>query len=458
MIERFYKHMPLFAQNCAISLKGLEFELFRINKKTTLNYYNFLKISEKWSLDQIYSFQLNSLNKVLTDAYKYVPYYRKLKINGIYIECLKNLDDLCHLPILEKSKVKLSPYDFLDERFKNKIRVGFTSGSTGSPMMYFNTTEIFSKRWAFELRLRDWAGLKEIYHPKRAHFTGKNIFDKKNFYRYNTTQNTLHLSSDFISEETAIQYAEILCDFNPEFIDSYPSCLQVLASICLLKNIQLPCPTAIRVSGENLEESKRILIEKAFNTKVYNQYGSRETTAFFSTNSFGDFVIHPEFSLIEFSDSFNQNGLEKEIISSPLFENNCMPLLRYRTGDLCLSNNNEINSSDQNNKFKVINDLSGRIEDTIFVEGIGYIQRLSTCFYGINSIIEGQLILVKQNEMLANIVVNSGFDSSDLEHLKFNLETKLSNLVNVKVVVVDYIPRGSNGKFKFLVNTLKNHV
>lgn len=444
-----YNKLPYPAQNIVISAKGYLLETERINKQHCLNYFNFLKDSEKYSEDEMNNYQLKMLNNTIQNAFSFVPYYKKLKNDGIYIEKLKSLEEIKQIPILEKSIVKNSPSDFLDERFtKQKIRTGVTSGSTGSPMKYYLTKELFSKRWAFELRLRQWAGLKNLYSPKRAHFTGKNIFSQKHIARFNLPQNTMHMSSDFITEKTAAKYCNLLLKYNPELIDSYPSCLAVLSKLSLDMNLNLPAPKAIRVSGETLCPTDKELIEKAFRCKVMNQYGSRESTCFLSSNRNDQLVFHPEFSVVEQKRHGHHNTFE--IITTCILEDNCMPLIRYRTGDLCEMDINEIDK-----KQHKINNIIGRMDDTLYIEDVGYIQRFSTVYKDIPEIVEAQIIYERKDLIRVKVVCSSESRPEVSTRLKQNIDLKVGGKAKVLIDYVNRIERGPNGKFKAVIDNTK---
>lgn len=462
--EFFYNISPVWVQNFLISIKGFEFEIRRVDRKQTLKHYDFLIKSQFWSEDQIKAYQNQMFLGIVKEAFLNVPYYQKLSKS---LQCdfrdFKSIEDIRLLPILEKNQIKGNEIQFVNQKVKkNKLLVGSTSGTTGTPLKLFYSQSSFSNRWAFELRLRNWASLQNIYHPRRIQFTGRDLIPIKNkkntFWRYNLASNTLHCSSSHVNAETAIHYAKAITAFAPEFVDGYPSAISVLSKICLEKGYLLPKVKAIRVSAETLFNEDRSIIEKAFDSKVYNQYGSSESSCFCSENEFGEMLVHPEFGLFEvLSTENNKDGLEDfgEVITTS-FMNPNMPFLRYRIGDLVKPGKGV--SSEYGKNFQRLDSVLGRLDDILFIPGRGYVGRLDPVFKGITGIFESQIILESPNLLVLKIVPDSNYSNKIEKKLIDNLKQKVGNELEIKTVFCEKIERGPNGKFITVVDKTKKNV
>lgn len=459
--EKIYNYSPIWMQNVLISLKGLELALKRVDKRESTAFLKFLLESQYWSKDQIADYQLKQLQRIIGDAFNYVPYYKKISIEyGLSIDDFKTIDDIKKLPLLDKKTVKNNPYDFLDVRYKN-YRTAYTSGSTGSPMKIFSNNKLFSQKWAFELRLRVWAGLDNYYHPKRAQFTGRYFIPHKDsitsFSRYNLFQNTLHFSSDLITKESVKYYLNELNTFKPDFIDSFPSSLSIIAKICKEKNLKVFSPKAIRLTSETLFEEDRKIIEEVFNSKVYNQYGASEQTAYFCDNSKGELLVNPEYGYVEIIDSSNNiiTSGEGEIVTTCLLNDNCMPLIRYKTGDIATIGDTV--STNEGRNFMRINEVIGRVDDTIYLKGVGNIQRFDFIFKDITDILEGQVALISSEFFEVLIVLaDTKSEAQVKQKLKENIERKVGTKITFEIKVVDKIMKGANGKFKNIIDRTKS--
>lgn len=462
--EKIYSHAPLWFQNALISLKGLEFETKRVKKKSVLEHYNFLLESQYWSKDQIHDYQNQMLSVTLKEAFLNVPYYQKLSSE---LKCdyrdFRTIEDIQLLPFLEKKQIRANELQFINQKLPiNKLNTGFTSGTTGTPLKLYSNRSIFSRRWAFELRLRNWAGLKDIYHPRRVQFTGRDIIPINNrqnvYWRYNMPANTLHCSTSHIDVTTAIHYAKAISAFKPDFIDGYPSAISTLSKICISKNYSLPKVTAIRVSAETLYEEDREIIQKAFGGKVFNQYGSSESSSFCSENAVGEMLVHPEFGLFEILCQKNDEGAADafgEVVTTS-FINSVMPLIRYKIGDLVKVGNGV--SSVYGKNFLRLDSVLGRTDDILHIPRRGFIGRLDPIFKGATGIYESQIILENSDLLKVNIVPDNSWSKLYEEKLVNKLRQKVGNEIKIEFILLSNIPRGSNGKFLAVIDHTKKTI
>ncbi len=462
--ENIYNHSPVWLQHILISLKGFEFETRRINKKVALGFCRFLLESQYWSQDQIHDYQNKMLSAILKEAFLNVPYYQKLsgELKCDYRD-FKTVEDIQLLPYLEKKQIRGNELQFVNQKISiNKLNTGFTSGTTGTPLKLYSNRSIFSRRWAFELRLRNWAGLKDIYHPRRVQFTGRDIIPINNrhkvYWRYNMPANTLHCSTSHIDVTTAKHYAKAISAFKPDFIDGYPSAISTLSKICLSRNYSLPKVTAIRVSAETLYEEDREIIQKAFGGKVFNQYGSSESSSFCSENESGEMLVHPEFGLFEVLYQKTGEGASDDFgeVVTTSFMNFVMPLIRYKIGDLVKTGIGV--SAPYGKNFLRLDSVLGRTDDILYIQGRGYIGRLDPIFKGAAGIYESQIILESTNTLKVNIVPDNSWSKINEEKLINKLRQKVGNDINIEIVLQRNILRGPNGKFPAIIDNTRKAI
>jgi len=75
----------------------------RLRNPSLNRWYKFLKLSEKWSLDELENYQLKKLKEILKIAYNNSSYYKsKFDLAGVYPSDLKKLDDLKKFPLITK--------------------------------------------------------------------------------------------------------------------------------------------------------------------------------------------------------------------------------------------------------------------------------------------------------------------------------------------------------------------
>jgi phenylacetate-CoA ligase len=103
-----------------------------------------------------------------------------------------------------------------------------------------------------------------------------------------------------------------------------------------------------------------------------------------------------------------------------------------------------------------LREITGRVDDTIFVPDRGFVGRFDPVFKGINGIYEAQIIHESLDSLKVKLVPAPGF-SSDVEHaLMKNLRMKVGATITIVVERVDEIPRGPNGKFRSVVSECKD--
>lgn len=446
-----YRRVPVWMQHILIGLKARSKERKRLNRSFCTQMYQQLLVSQYWSAEQIRAYQDTYVQLIVREAIEQVPYYQKLsKSLGLDAQDIKGVSDLQFLPVLEKSILRGNETEFVNPGIpSSRLIRGTTSGTTGTPLKLYYTRETFSKRWAFELRLRNWAGLKQVYHPRRAVFTGKDFIPQETkqavYWRYARPLNSLMCSSYHISSQTARHYAQALARFAPEFIDGFPSALTALARICLHKGYPLPRVQAIRVSAEVLTEADRACLEQAFQAPVFNQYGSSESSIFCSDNPQGEMLIHPEFGHVEI--------LPDGQILTTSFMNPVMPLIRYRIGD-CVQLAGEGSSTALGRHFPRLQAVLGRADDVLNIRG-KRIARLGGIWQDLDGLIESQIVLAGSDLLQLNLVVDERFKKPAYQRLiRERLHKKIGADIQVEFAYMDKIPRGENGKFKAIKNSI----
>jgi len=420
--------------------------------------------SERWSLEQYRDYQVKQLRELLTLAFQHVPYYRELKRKlGCEPQDFKTVEDIQQLPILDKSQVRGQEHLFLNDSISLwKCTHGFTSGTTGTPINLYETPASFSRRWAFIVRLRKWAGLPNPFFPRRAHFTGRNIvpvYQDSNihvFWRWDRPENTLHFSTTHIAPETVPHYVNALWEFQPELIDGYPSAMLIIARVSRRLGLKLPTPKAIIVTAETLLPEHRQELESVFRCRVFNQYSSSEPSCFWCDCEEGVMHENPEYGISELVDADGNpvaEGMPGEVITTS-FLNPVMILIRYRLGDIAVKGRSSACTCGRH--MPRIESIEGRLDDILFVPERGYVGRLDPVFKGLRNIIESQIIQEDMDYIRVVLVPAVGYDEAIEYHLMENLRAKLGQQVRISIEKVDRIPRGPNGKFRSVVSKVRH--
>jgi phenylacetate-coenzyme A ligase PaaK-like adenylate-forming protein len=462
--DSLYARSPVWLQNCFVSARGWQYRYRRASDRIIREHLHVLLQSQWWSVEQFRDYQLALLRAVLREAFLHVPYYQDLRRQlGCHPDDFTSLEHLRLLPVLDKARVRGNENQFINQnRTLSRWSQGFTSGTTGTPLKLYEDQDGFSRRWAFVARLRLWARLADPIHPRRVQFTGRNIVPngqpkaKDIYWRFNWCSNSLLCSTTHLSTQTVPHYARKLAAFAPDLIEGYPSAVLILARIARRLNVGLPRPRAIVVSAETLTDDDRRELQEAYGCRVFNQYAASEPSCFWCDCEEGVLHVNPEYGITEILGDHGAPAVVGEegdvVVTSCL--NRTMPLIRYRLGDRAFVGPDERCSCGR--RMPRIDRLSGRADDILVVPGRGYVGRLDPAFKGLTHIIETQIVQESSNAIRVLLVPAPGYDSTTATQLVQNLRAKLGEVVDIRIDLVERIPRGPNGKFRSVISKIKH--
>ncbi len=381
--------------------------------------------------------------EIFHSAYNQSSFYHKWYIeNGIKEEDIRSLEDIKKLPVLTKEMVREHGLEMLTT---NKIFLikGHTSGTTGSPLTVYESWPSIWIARAYLVYYRKLCGFeygRDVIASMRGHL------DKKDTYSYIHCAKTLYLSSYNINPETTKVFFNVINDRKPKAIEGYPSTLYSFALFLKDQNLELHIPLCF-TSSENLYDYQRTIIEKVFNTIIFDHYGLTERTISLSeTLNHDGYYEVPGFSLNEYYDNC--------IISTSLI-NKAFPLIRYKNGDSV-----EMKTPQMTNKLDIIKSINGRSnlflvgKDDTRYSGAGLTYVIKDC----PEIQYAQFIQHEKGKVNLNVVVNPDMKLNK-ESILFFIEQKigLKNMdVTIRTIGKDEIILTSRGKFNFIVSDLIN--
>ena len=405
----------------------------------------FLLKSQYWSRKKIEEYQNKRLKELMEHAYTNVPYYTRLfdKL-GLKPSDIKTKKDLKKLPVLTKEIIRDNYNDLLVADYKKRSYGSKTSGSTGTPIEFRLTKEDFSWFWAAHLRAWQWAGydlgdkhIRVIQRPRDKLF--KNIQDRLMRCRF--------FSPGSMDETKINEFIQKINEFDPKMIYVYASTASVVGEYLLTKRMSLNIPITI-TTADNLTPKNKKIIEMAFNTKVYDDYGcGGEGLKVASQCAKGHYHVTDESMILEY--------MKNEMTITSL-NNYAMPLIRYQPGDIVTPSSGMCKCG---RKLSMIKSVDGRSSDYILTYSG---EKLFAQFFGRNlmyhipTINQYKIIQKKIDEIEIIMVV-------DKKHNRKDAENKIAEYISTHTTVkfriffkyVDSIYPDKNGKIRIIENRIK---
>jgi phenylacetate-CoA ligase len=415
---------------------------------------------EKWSADEIRSYQLKQIRSVLVKAGNYSAFYqRRFAQAGFRPEEFRSLDDIQRVPLLTKQDLLEHSHEMLSSEYNAKDCLYVTTGgSTGVPVGFLLEKGVSRpKEQAFLEAQWRRAG----YRPGsrvaviRGHVTSSKASGR--IASYDATRNWLMLSSYHLTADRLPEYLAALEGFRPEVLHAYPSAALQLAEYLEASGQPWRLPLRCLLCGsERLTIPQKRLLERVFQTRVYRWYGHAERVILAGEGRDSElFYFWPTYGFVEFGPS-DEEGLREVIGTS--FHNFAMPLIRYRTGDYVrvageVRNGQAIPEAGHEFPWPAVSDIAGR-EQEFLIGRTG--RRISLTAFNMHDSIFNDLYAVQffQEEpgrAELRYVAGPRFDASRLAEIERGVRRKLGDDFDFTLRQVQETEKTSRGKHRWLV-------
>lgn len=390
--------------------------------------------------------------RILIDySVKNVPYYRQLFCDlGLTPEDIKGAEDLVKLPILTKEIIRKDPSSFIPINFRDKFFLNSTGGSTGVPLTYRLSNGCYARGVAIFLRGLGYAG----YHlgDKLAIVAGTSLVSSSNTLKgklQDYVLNYKHYLTCGMDEDALLSYYNHLRCWKPHFLRGYASSLYLLAKFLDENSLDLGFRfKGIFSTSELLTQQSRLVIEKVFKTKVFDNYGLNDGgVSAYECSQHKGMHIDFERAVMETVDEGNnpvKNGLGK-ILATSLY-NYAFPFIRYDTGDLGIISEERCTCGCERPLLK---EICGRSNDYLKLNG-----KIIASVYPLMKKVDVeyyQIIQISSNEVEIRLIKGKTFSQEDES---FITDWLTRHGGNVKVSFKEVTPSYKNeaNKHKFIIN------
>jgi len=463
LLESIYSKLPPPLQNVAISAYGYLWK----NRRLGGIFHEELKLCherENYSNEEWEIYQTNWLRKLLIHSIQTVPYYKQLfsalKLDEAALEKF-TLNDLPLLPVLEKSTYReLGTTEMLSSKITPGGDFFASSGSTGTPTKTYYSKPMHQKYFAiFEARVNNWA--KIDYTTPRGTFGPRRIIPdyelKGPFYRYNAAEKQVYFSAFHISPASVKNYLEGMIKHRVEYMTGYGMSNFILARFIEEAGLKAPKLKGVLTSSEKLTQEMRDTFRRVYQCETFDSYNGVEACNLVSECEHGRLHIVPDMGITEIIDKDGkpcQPGETGEVIATG-FLNFDQPLIRYRMGDLITLSKTQSCPCGRN--MPVVEEIVGRIMDTVICEDGREIVSFYRVFTNIMSIVESQVVQKSLKEFEINIVLVKPLSLEEEGIMRQRFHSQVGE-VALKINVVPTIPRGPNGKFKSVISHVKRSI
>jgi phenylacetate-CoA ligase len=442
MNKHFLKNIR---DNIPEPIKHLTAPIFRnklLNNRHFKEQSSLLDKSDSFNEAAIKDYQLNQLRRVLENANNNVPYYTELfKSVGFDYTKLTSPDDIKVIPFLTKDLIRKN-FDKLTSTHKVEggYYVATTGGSTGEPLKVLLDYDSIFKENAFIYHFRKRLGYS--FEDKLATFRGIEFGDK--LWKFNPMHNELVFSPFKLSKATLQKFIDRINDFNPQFFHGYLSSLYFFARLLQENNIKLNIQLkGIFLISENIDIEQRKFLEEFFSVKSSTFYGHSERCVIAEELTPELYKPNPFYGYTELVEQADNNF---EIVSTG-FLNRTMPLIRYKTADVCETVNGLIKIQ---GRWNVTDVLIGVNDEKIFHSSFNFHSEI------FKNVTNYQFVQQTKGKADLLLVVNKEFNSSELQVMKREIDKKTKDVIDFELAIVDSLQLSSRGKFKRFISNIQN--
>ena len=418
-------------------------------------YYSELKRSQWLAPEQMLEMQARKLARLVDHAYKHVAYYReRMDELGLTPGDIRGVEDLAKLPLLDKATVREYLYfDLLsDNHDKRRILRVNTSGSTGEPFVCFADQHQLEIRLASTMRAMEWTGYRfgdrqtRLWHQTLGMSRGQRIRERIDAWFHRR----MFVPAFEMSHQNIGQVIEKIRRHKPVLIDGYAESLNLLAGYLKENEVEGFDLKGIMSSAQVLPENSREVIERGFGCGVFDKYGAREFSGIaYECDAHDGHHVAAESYIVEILCNGRpaEPGEMGEVVITDL-NNFCMPMIRYRIGDLAVAMDQDVPCA-CGRGLPRIGKIEGRVQAIIFAKngrflpGTFFAHFFKDYEYMIR---QYQVVQEEPGEILLKVIKAARFSDEGFAEVLDKLREFLGDETVVAVEFVEEIPLVRTGK------------
>jgi phenylacetate-CoA ligase len=425
-------------------------------------YYQQLHRTQWLTPAEVRELQEVRLRRLITHAYRHVPYYRDLLDRlGLSPDEIRGIDDLRKLPVLSKDDVRHNlHFDLLSEQRDTwRMLPITTSGSTGEPLVLYADKTQLEMRWATTLRNLEWTGYRfgdrqvRLWHSTLGMSRLQVFKERLDAWLSRRT----FFPAFEMNETTMDRYLAFLGETRPVLIDGYAEAFHLIANYLGAHPVAGIRPQGIVSSAQTLSRESRAVIEAAFQSRVFDKYGAREFSGIaFECDAHRGHHVNAESYIVEIIRDGRPAlpGETGEVVVTDL-TNLCVPMIRYALGDLATATDPVCSCG---RGLPLIGEIQGRTQAIVigtngcFLPGSYFAHFLKD--YG-HIVKQFQVVQERLGAIDFKVVRGPRFSEAALQPILDRFRQQLGADMGIHVEYVDHIPLGRTGKHRHSVSRLQ---
>ena len=403
--------------------------------------------------EQIREKQFQNLRALLAHAEARVPYYRALfRRLGMRSADVRTWRDFMAIPILTKDIIRENQRELVREDVPlERLLPHFSGGSTGVPLKFFRSAEYMAASDAGTYRNLQqcgwrpgemiaffWGGNDKLYAMSRLEFELRQFARRQ--YQFDPF---------FSGEKDMEKWARVFARVRPRVILGYASTIARFALFLESRGQTIGGVKGVFTTAEKIYQPQREAIERAFECKVFDSYGSSEVQNIAAECPQGRMHINADFVVVE-EDKAEGDGPRPFLLTS--LQNFSMPFIRYRNED-CGYLSSETCSC--RNHFPLMRLEIARTSDNFLLPGgrVVHGEFFTHLMYGSDGIANFQFHQTAPDQIVLSIVPGPGDVNKRDEKIRDSIRQiqalSSGHAIDIEVRQVESIPLSAAGKHRF---------
>jgi len=419
--------------------------MINIIKHIPFSLREFYKINraEDWSRERLEQYQLRMINQILAIA-KDIPFYRDLyEEAGIRNFQLNNLNDFSQYPTVNKAICRDKGYEgYLGNATESTTLITSTSGSTGTPF-----------KIRIPRKIEFLPPLKVIHAMKQ--FGWHPLMKGLEIWREDNSTHKLFMKKIGLLESISIfkpikDIADRIIKFKPDYIFCTRSFFLIVADYMEENNLSYT-PKFLLCTTEQVSEEHRHRLESFFKAPLINVYGCMECpTLGYTCPHFNRMHIFGTTVYFEVVNRKFDNGKEIGEVVITNLNNDVMPFIRYKTGDVVEI---EKEACACKRKGLIIGSIQGRNDNIIRLKNGKYLNfhHFYHAFRDVGFLLQYQIVHNTKNDNIEFKFHLKEDENQANRHYMYELVHSLFSDLNYQITFSSAFEIAESGKTKLII-------